>query len=349
MRSTSQLSDRDKAILREVVLAYTLTGEPVSSRAIARQSRLGVSAATIRNSMAELEEEGLLSQPHTSAGRMPTAEAYRLYVDSLMPPVRIGKRERQLIDRALDEAVGSGDPLLSAAGHALSELTQQVSVVLTPRMAETVLQAIDFVPLSRGRVLCVVAAAGGFVDHKILEINDISREELTRVANYLNERFAGMSLRSIRQRLVELLEDERTRVDELLRQSVLLARKALVDDMAQDVVVDGTAGALSQPEMADVDKVRRLLSTFEHKVKLINLLSRLIEGQGVRVLIDDDSDLTSELGFSLVATSYHSGDRPIGSLGVFGPTRMEYARIVGLVNYLGERLTAALEESAIRR
>lgn len=346
MTSANQLSDRDKAILREVVLAYTLTGEPVSSRTIARHSTLGVSAATIRNSMADLEEGGLLSQPHTSAGRMPTAEAYRMYVDSLMPPVEIGDRERRLIDSALDEAVGSGDPLLSAAGHALSVLTQQVSVVLTPRMAETVLQAIDFVPLSRGRVLCVVASVGGFVDHKILEVDDIARDDLTRIANYLNEQFAGMSLGQIRRRLIELLEDERTRVDELLQRSVMLARKALVADAAQDVVVDGTASALTQPELADVDRVRRLLATFEHKVKLVNLLSRLIEGQGVRVLIDDDSDLTSELGFSLVATSYGTGDRPVGSLGVLGPTRMEYGRIVGLVNYLGERLTAAFQANA---
>ena len=346
LSTSSQLSDRDKAILREVVLAYTITGEPVSSRSVARHSTLGVSPATIRNSMAELEEHGLLSQPHTSAGRMPTAEAYRLYVESLMPPVRVSERERQVIDSALEEAAGSGDPMLSAAGHALSELTRQVSVVLTPRMAETVLQAIDFVPLSRDRALCVVASVGGFVDHKLLEIEDLSREELRRVANYINEQFAGMSLGRIRRRLVELMESERSRVDELLRHSVMLARQALDTGSAQDVVVDGTASALSQPELADVDRVRRLLATFEHKVKLVNLLSRVIEGQGVRVLIDDDSDLTSELGFSLVATSYRAGDRPIGSLGVLGPTRMEYARIVGLVNYLGEKLTEAFEEGA---
>ncbi len=342
----SQLSGRDKEILKEVVVAYTLTGEPVSSRALAKGSKLGVSAATIRNSMAELEDEGYLSQPHISAGRMPTSEAYRLYVGSLMPAARVTGHERSVIDRALSEAVGSGEPVLPAAGHALSQLTHQVAVVLTPKMKDTVLQAIDFVPLSRGRVLCVVAAAGGFVDHKILEVEQISREELTRVANYLNEQFAGLSLGRIRRRLIELLEDERTRVDELLRRSVLLARKALVDDARHDVVVDGTAGALNQPELADVDRVRRLLATFEHKVRLVNLLSRIIEGQGVRVLIDEDSDLTSELGFSLVATNYRTEDRPVGSIGVLGPTRMEYAKIMALVNYLGEKLTDAFEKSA---
>ncbi len=344
----SKLSSRDKAILKEVVLAYTVTGEPVSSRSIAKFGRLGVSAATIRNSMAELEDEGYLEQPHVSAGRRPTPHAYRYYVSSLMGEPAIADADRRALDEALTRAVRREEPVLPAASRVLSELAQQVSVVLTPRMEDTVLEAVDFVGLSGGRVLCVVAAAGGFVDHKILQVDEIDEAELLRIANYLNEQFRGMSLGRIRRRLIELLEDERTRVDELLRRSVLLARKALIDDDSQDVVVDGAAGVLNYPELADVATVRRLLATFEHKVKLVNLLSRLIEGQGVRVVIDDDSDLTSELGFSLVATSYSSAERPIGSLGVLGPTRMEYPKVVALVQYLGDRLTQALEETSAR-
>lgn len=341
----SELSRRDREILEDVVRTFILSGEPVSSRSVAKNRRHGVSAATIRNTMADLEEEGYLRQPHASAGRVPTAAGYHFYVDSLMPARRLPADQRGYIDDSLAEVIVSGGDPVSAAGHLLSELSHQIGVVLTPNMGETVLRAIEFLPLSGDRVLCVLVSTNGFVDQKVVRAGTPpSREDLVRISNYLTDNFAGSTLRQIRSRLVRSMSAERAQVDQLLSNALALARQALQEG-DPDVVVEGTAGLLGQPELGNIDQVRRLLDAFDEKARLVELLGKVIEGRGVRVLIGDDSDLTSELDFSLVATTYAVGGRALGSLGVFGPSRMEYRHAIPLVNYLGETLGRALEKA----
>ncbi|MDX1643131.1 MAG: heat-inducible transcriptional repressor HrcA [Thermoanaerobaculia bacterium] len=341
---SSVLSRRDREILKDVVRTFILSGDPVSSRSVAKNRRHGVSAATIRNTMADLEEEGYLRQPHASAGRVPTAAGYHFYVDSLMPARRLSAHQRGYIDESLHEVIETGGDPVATAGHLLSELSHQVGVVLTPNMGETVLRAIEFLPLSGDRVLCVLVSTSGFVDQKVVRAGSVpAREDLVRISNYLTENFAGLTLRQIRARLVRSMSAERAQVDHLLSNALALARQAL-ESGDQDVVVEGTAGLLGQPELGNIDQVRRLLDTFDEKARLVELLGKVIEGRGVRVLIGDDTDLTSELDFSLVATTYAVGGRALGSLGVFGPSRMEYRYAIPLVNYLGETLGRALEE-----
>lgn len=340
------LSPRDREILRDVIRTFITTGEPVSSRSVAKHERHGVSSATIRNVMADLEDLGFLSQPHSSAGRVPTEDGYHFYIDSLMPSRQLSERDRAFIDAELGASGVDGERLMSSASQLLSELSNQVGIVQTPSIAETVLKSISFVPLSGTKVLCVVVSANGFVDNKLLETTSpLEAGELLRISNYVTDNFSGLTVRQIRDRLIAMMAEERARVDKLLASAIELARNALDLGEGQDVFVKGTDSLLKQPELASLDRVQRLLNTFADRAGLVQLLNQLMSGQGVRVLIGEDSELTQALDFSLVATTYGVAGRPLGALGVFGPSRMPYQKLIPLVTYFGERLSRALEDA----
>lgn len=343
----TELSARDREILRDIIQTHTLSGEPVSSRAVSRHGQHSLSAASIRNIMADLEELGFLLQPHTSAGRVPTAAAYRLYVNSLMRTCYLSAQDRRYIAEQLEDVELGGDSLVGNVTHLLSDLSQQVAVVLKPKVAHTVLKTVDFVPLEGRRVLCVIVSTGGFIDNVVIETEEpIPRRELVRVSNYLTDNFAGLELREIRNRLVRTMAEDRQHVDHWLSQALDLARRAVESAQDPDVLVEGTRSLLDQPELQNVDDVRKVLDTFADKARLVGMLNCCLESDsGVRVYIGEDNDVTSELDFSLVATTYGIGVRSLGSLGILGPARMEYPRIVALVRYLGETLSRALATS----
>jgi heat-inducible transcriptional repressor len=338
-----ELDEREREILRDIIVTYVLSAEPVSSRSVARASRLGLSAATIRNVMADLEEAGYLCQPHTSAGRVPTREGYHLFIDALMEARQLPARERRLIDETLLAAPPELQQLLAATVYLLKDLSHQVSIVLTPEMGETVLRAVEFVPVEGTKVLCVVVSASGFVDNKLLDTETpLTREELAWISNYLTDNFAGVALRQIRERLLCLMAEERGEVDRLMSLSIDLARRGLAADDQRQLLVEGATELLSQPELADIQRVRKLFDTFSQKARLVSLLNQTLGGRGVRVLIGEDSDLTSKLDFSLIAASYGVGATRLGSVAVFGPSRMEYPRLIPLVHYLGQSLSRIL-------
>lgn len=337
------LTAREREVLKDIILMYVLSAEPVSSRSVSKHGGLGLSAATIRNVMAELEELGYLRQPHTSAGRVPTGPGYHLFAESLMGAQTVPTRVRRYIDEHLREAPADAEGLVGVTSHLLSELSQQVGIVVTPALGETVLRAVDLVPLTGSRVLVVIVSETGFVDNKVIDTDrPLPREELVRISNYLTENYAGLTLREIRDRLLVSMAEERAQVDELLGSTLELARRSLDLTAEREVLVDGTSTVLTQPELADVLQVRRLIETFADKARLVRMLNACVRGQGVRVVIGEDSDLTSELDFSLVATRYGVGDRSLGTLGIFGPSRMEYQRVIPLVHYLGETLSDML-------
>jgi len=341
-RPEPPLAPRDREILRDVIYTFIVSGEPVSSRSVAKQERHGLSSASIRNIMADLEEKGYLRQPHTSAGRVPTPSGYHFYIETLMRQRSVSLRDRRYIDSRLEEAQGDADERMSSASSLLSELTHHVGIVLIPALADTVLKAIDFVPVAGRRVLCVVVSGSGFVDSKLLELEEaVSREELQRAGNYLTESFGGLTMREIRDRLLVLMEDERAQVDRLLRLSIALARHTLPGG-GPELLMEGTKELLQQPELADLHRVRRLFEAFHDKARLVRLLNQCLEGNGVRAWIGEDSDVTSELDFSLVAAPYRAGEQVIGSLGILGPSRMEYDKVIPLVEYLADALSEAL-------
>jgi heat-inducible transcriptional repressor len=345
-RDHGKLTARDREILRDVILTHILSAEPVSSRSVAKHGKLGLSAATIRNVMADLEEWGYLMQPHTSAGRVPTAAAYHLFIGSMMEARAVPARERRYIQENLKGGSADSDQLLGTASHLLSELSTQVGIVVTPAMGETVLKAVDFIPVSGRKVLCVVVSSTGFIDNKVIETDEeVPREELVRISNYLTENFGGQTLRQIRERLLRMMVEEKAQMDRFLARTLELARNGLSVGETPGVVVDGTSMLLAKPELSDMQRVRRMFETFADKARLVKILNLCIQGGGVRVLIGEDCDLTSELDFSVVATPYGVGDRPLGTLGIVGPSRMDYESIIPLVNFLGETLSRALADT----
>lgn len=339
------LTERDREILKAVILSYVVEAEPVSSRSVSKRSGLGLSAATIRNVMADLEDEGYLMQPHTSAGRVPTAAAYHLFIEQMMHNRQVPAKVRRYIRDNLASVQAGADDLMDATTHLLSELSSQMGLVVTPAMGDTVLKAVDFVPLSERKVLCVVASTSGFVDNKVVETREeLDRETLVRISNYLNDHFAGKTLRQIRDEILATMTEERAQMDRLMGLAIELARQGLDLDSGPRVLHEGTPALLTQPELADVGRVRRLFETFANHAQLVGMLSQCIEGSGVRVTIGEESELTSGLDFSLVATTYGLEDAPLGTLGIFGPSRMEYQKVIPLVHYLGQSLSQALSE-----
>jgi heat-inducible transcriptional repressor len=292
--------------------------------------------------MADLEEKGYLRQPHTSAGRVPTPSGYHLYIETLMRQRSVPAQQRRYIDSQLKEAAGDAGDRVASVSQLLSELTHQVGVVLVPALGDTVLKTVEFVPVSGRRVLCVVVSSTGFVDSKLVELDEpVPREELVRAANHLNERFGGLALREIRDRLLLLMDDERLQVDRLLRLAIALAGQTLSPG-APEVRLDGASELLAQRELGNLERVRLLFEELYGKARLVKLLNQCLEGSGVRTWIGEDSELTSELDFSLVASPYRVGDRVLGSLGILGPSRMEYDKVIPLVEYLADTLSEAL-------
>lgn len=336
------LNTRDREILNDIIRTFILSGEPVSSRSVAKGGRHSLSAATIRNVMADLEDLGLLTQPHISAGRVPTPDGYHFYIDALMENRSVPAKARRSIDETLVAGASDAEEMMSSASHLLSRLTQQIGIVMTPTVGRSTLRAIDFVNLSGCKVLCVLVGASGFVDNKVIETPEpIARRDLVRISNYLTDHFAGKTLRQIRDELIDLMAEERTQMDDLLGRAIDLAREAFSGRGNQAVLVEGTTAILNQPELSDLDRIRRLLGTFSDKATLVRVLNQLVEGPGVRVVIGKDSDLTSDLDFSLVATSYGVGSGA-GKLGIFGPSRMDYQKVIPIVEYFGEKFCQAL-------
>lgn len=342
-----RLGERDREILKDIIHTYVTYGEPVSSRTVSKHIQHGLSAASIRNVMADLEEAGFLRQPHTSAGRVPTEAAYRLYVESLMTARQVSARDRRYIDEQIENAAGGGDDLMSRASQLLSELSNQVGVVLTPALEEILVKSLHFVPLGGHKILCVLVSDNNFIENVVVPWEeDLSAEELTRMSSYVTQTFGGQRLPEIRDRLLHLLSEDRHGLDQLLKRSMTLTQQVMRgSSLAPQVLVEGAAALIGQPELQDLDRVRRMLDMFADKTRLVRILSQCLAlGGGVRVVLGRDSDVTLELDFSLVATTYHNGEKQLGSLGVLGPSRMEYPRILPLVRYLGDKVSRELAE-----
>lgn len=345
-RRTSS-ADRDSEILRDVIHTFISSGEPVSSRTVAKLERHGLSSASIRNVMADLEDQGFLAQPYKSAGRVPTASGYHFYIDSLMPSKRISGPNLRLIQGELGSVLSDVEKLMEVVTHLLTQLSNQIGIVVTPPVGETVLKAINFIKLSGCRTLCVMVSVGGLVENRVIEtLHEMTREELVRISNYLTESCSGLTLRQVRDKLLGLMAQERAELDNMLADAVDLAQQALGADDGPGLLVEGTQVVLGQPELSDIPRVRRLIETFTDKADLVRILNQLIGGQGVQVIIGEESDLTSDLDFSLVATTYGSKEHALGSLGIFGPSRMDYQKVVPLVSYLGRTLGQALRATA---
>lgn len=341
------MSPRERDILRALVRAHVLTGEPVGSRTLASAGRDLGSAATVRAGMSSLEDKGLLAKPHASAGRVPTDAAYRLFVDHLMGRPRMGACDAQAIEAALRSVRGEFADLLAEASRQLSRHSAHVGVVVAPELRRIVVDRLELVRVSSGRILAVLVGRSGSVHHRMLEApEDVPQEELDRVSRFLNDEFGGMTLPRMRAELVRRMGEERSRLDALVARGLEIGRRAVDvdDDVEGEVFVEGTANLLEYPEFSDVERMRALLSALDEKKRLVQWLGRVLESTGVRVLIGSEDPDARLDGISLVASSYRAGERVMGTVGIVGPVRMPYGRAMALVDFLSRSLTHLLTE-----
>jgi heat-inducible transcriptional repressor len=342
---TSHLDERQKDVLRSVIQIHITTGEPVGSESLARHLNRTMSSATLRNVMAELEKLGYLDHPHTSAGRMPTDEGYRVFVDSLMSHEPLARGEAAAIESELRPRDGSPSQVMEQASQLLSRLSRNVGFVLVPDTSRTALRHIDLVKLPHPRVLAVVVSRTGLVTHRVIDVeDDLTQEQLQECANYLNANFSGLSLDAIRERLVELMREEKALYDSLLQKVVSVGSRAfeLADDGA-NVYLGSASNMLNRPEFEDLGRMRTLFKTFEEKGRLVRILNACLS-DGLRVFIGHEVPDPELQNLSLVTASY-AGDGEKGwGLGVLGSTRMEYARVIALVDHMARSVAHALEE-----
>ena len=341
MMAEHDLNEREALVLEAVVRTFVQTASPAASRTVARQFDLGVSPATIRNTMSDLTRKGYLTQPHASAGRMPTDKAYRYYVDTLMRPDRLTSEETRRIEAALDLARTSAEErILARAVKALSVVTQELGVGLAPRMEEGVLEKIDLVGVSRDRILIVLAVRSGPVRTIFVEGEWADSDEaLASVAGFLNERLAGQTLREIRETYRDRLADGPAEHADIVNifleqaEGLFSARPS----GGEDVLLGPTAGLAAQPEFADRDHLRTLLQLTEQRDVLAEAL-RDRRADGIVISIGGEHAVPPLVDFSMVTAEYDMGSVH-GTIGVIGPTRMPYDRMVSLVEYTARLLS----------
>lgn len=337
-----ELPKREREILRAIVQDFIATGEPVGSQAIA--PRYELSSATVRSAMAELESLGYLEKPHTSAGRIPTDKGFRLYVDSLIRVRPPAAKERERIERSLQPAALS--VLLAGAGKALHELTRHASVVVAPNFERASLRRVEFVRLGADRILAIFVTQAGLVHNRLLTVDfPLLPGELEHATNVVNELLAELTLEQIHERLHQELQLERALYDELHRKTLELAQRAFDDQGLPEapLLVEGEASFLDEPAFAeDVEKMRKLFASLAEKERLLVVLRRALEGKDLQIFIGAESEFSEAAGVSIVAAPYTQGDLVLGALAVIGPTRMNYSRVIPVVDYTARTVSRSL-------
>jgi heat-inducible transcriptional repressor len=333
------LDDRARLLLKTLIERYIADGQPVGSRSLARMSGLEVSPATIRNVMADLEEMGFIASPHTSAGRIPTPRGYRLFVDALLTVQPVEAQQAELIKGQLQ--VADTHRALQAAAQMLGSLTHFAGVVLTPRRASSFRQ-IEFVRLAEKRVLLIIVTPEGDVQNRILLTDQpYSPAQLVEAANIFNQHFAGLSFEQARARLHGDLTTLRTEIAALMEAAVTAGEQAAQEDDA--VVVAGERNLLEVTDLAaNLDKLRALFDLFEHKTRLMQLLEISGRAHGVQIYIGGDSNKAPLDETSMIVAPYEVDGKIVGTLGVIGPTRMAYERVIPIVDITARLLSSAL-------
>jgi len=338
-------SDRGQHLLRVLIQRYIRDGQPVGSRTLSKDAGLDLSPATIRNVMSDLEDLGLVSAPHTSAGRIPTPRGYRLFVDTLVRYRQPGDGDIRRIQAQIRRKSDSPEDLVSAVSNMLSDFTSMAGVVTVPRAPHVTMRQIEFLPLSENRVLAILVVNDREVQNRILHTErDYSASELQQAQNFMNEHYAGLDMEQVRSRLLEDLDSTRDSMNQTMHDIIAVAQSAM--DSATDpdnmYVVAGETKLMDFAELSDVDTLRRLFDAFSRKRLILDLLDRSINANGVQIFIGEESGYKIFDGCSVITAPYHVDDDTIGVLGVIGPTRMAYDRVVPIVD-----VTARLLESAL--
>ncbi len=350
MRETSDreaLDERTQRILMAVIQSFIQTADPVGSRTISKRFDFGLSPATIRNVMSDLEEFGFLEQPHTSAGRIPTDKGYRRYVDHLRTLEMPNLEEADFITQQFRSHQGDTDEVIAVTSRLLSEVSHYAGVVLYT-FSTAIFKRIEFVKIRGRQVLAIFVMASAIVHNKLLTLDEeVTQDELHKISNYLNQEFSGQPLHAIRQQVLERMAEEKAQYDLLVQQAIYVGAKTFEDttEAESDIYLGGTANIMDQPEfVANVDRMKELFKAFEEKSRLISILDRCLAETGINVIIGSETPLKDIHECSLVTHTYSYGDCTLGVLGVVGPKRMEYSRMMALVDYTANLVSRILTD-----
>ena len=345
----TQLNDRSAHLLRVLIERHIRDGQPVGSRVLARSSGLGLSPATVRNVMYDLEEQGYIRAPHTSAGRVPTERGYRLFVDRLL---RLKPADQASLDELREQlsldADATPQDLVESVSSFLSGFTSMAGVVTLPRREVSTLRYVEFLPLGERRVLVILVVNDHEVQNRVIHTGrDYTRAELEQATNYLNQQFAGRDLAAIRADLQQELQATRRDLDRMMDVLVDMAGQAFSEDpdatAGSDFVLAGETNLMNFEELSDVDKLKALFETFNRKRDLYDLLERSVQADGLQIYIGRESGYQVLDDLSIVTAPYQRDSEIVGVLGVIGPTRMEYERVISVVDMTSRLLGAALK------
>jgi len=346
-REHEALSDRAQTLLRILIESYIRDGQPVGSRVLSRDSGLQLSSATIRNVMADLEEYGFVSSPHTSAGRVPTDKGYRFFVDTLlrMQPLdetAIAEIRRQVVDSKRD----SSKELIASVSQLLSQVTKLAGVVTVPRTQQASITHIEFVILSENRVLAVLVFNDREVQNRIIQLERYyAPDELRRASNFLNDQFRGRTLNQVRDEILRQLAETHAHMNQIMLDAISMAQHVFEAGEAEDrleYVIKGETNLMGAAELTNVEKLRRLFEAFNEKRDFLHLLDNSLKAEGVQIFIGHESGYQILDDCSVVTAPYAAGDSVVGVVGVIGPTRMAYERVIPIVDMTAKLLGAAL-------
>ncbi|QPK65708.1 heat-inducible transcriptional repressor HrcA [Methylomonas sp. LL1] len=343
MISNQDLNERSLYLLKTLVERYIQDGQPVGSRVLSKDSSLKLSPATIRNVMADLEDMGLIHSPHTSAGRVPTVSGYRLFVNSLLTVKPLESTELDQLQSSLLAEVDEPGNVLSKASRLLSDVTKMAGVVTLPRRESVALRHIEFLPMSNTRVLVIFVTDGQEVHNKIIHTDrPYSPAELQQAANYLNSVYAGRSVAKIRELILKDMEQDRSHVNQGMIDAVNMAKLTFSQQPQDDYVLSGETNLMGFSELSDMERLKQLFEAFSQKRGVIHLLDQCLQAEGVQIFIGEESGYRAFDHCSLVTSSYSINDEVVGVLGVIGPTRMAYEKVIPFVDVTAKLLGAAL-------
>lgn len=341
---TEFLSERAQYLLKVLIEKHILDGQPVGSKTLANDTVLALSPATIRNVLADLEEKGYITAPHTSAGRIPTARGYRFFVDSLLTirpitPDTVMQCQQQLSsEQNIQELINTTSALLSG-------LTHMVGLVTLPRQEHLLISHIEFLPLSMRRILVILVFNDKEIQNRIIQVEqEYTREELLQAANFLNETFLGQDFTTVRQNILNAMRSDKERMNQLMQRAINLADKALKEEAEDDYVVAGQTNLIDVNAETDLNSLRRLFDTFTQKQTMLDLFERCFKAQGVQIFIGAESKHHELQDYSVITSTYSVEDQPVGVLGIIGPTRMPYDRIIPIVDITAKILTSTLNQ-----
>lgn len=340
-----KMDSRKQQILMAIIHDYIATAEPVGSRTIARKYKLGISPATIRNEMADLEEMGYIEQPHTSAGRVPSERGYRYYVDYLMRRGELTSEEQGLVSQRYEAKVKGVGEIIQYTGQLLAQLTNCAAVVLSTQTGNNAFRHIQLVQMTSEKALLIVVMDNGSVHHRMIEVSEsITQSDLDTISAVLNAKLQGRTMEKIKMTLLKEIYFELAKHEHILNMAMELVSDSLAPDVEDKIYLGGVFNILNQPEFHNVEKVKTLLSLLEQERLVSNIMSDGCLSSGVTVRIGGEISNDKMRDCSMVIATYTVDGRPQGSVGVLGPTRMDYARMVTVVDYMTKNLSLALEK-----